>query len=119
MKRIITLDEEQKLHETKDGFVIYKSDEDFCDICLIEIDCAEKNRGFGSKLLQSFIEAKKADGIKEFYLDAWVTSNGIFSIEVLVKFYSKFGFKETERMDEEAGQTRVFMCLNMSEKSVA
>lgn len=118
INREIALDEGQKVFETSKGYIIFKIEDIYCDICLIEIDNAEKNNGEGTKLMESFISDMKDSGSIEFYLDAWITDSGIYSMEVLTKFYSKFGFKETDRMTEE-GQDRVFMHLTICNDAVA
>lgn len=118
MDRKFLLDENQKLFEKEYGYIIYKLDENYCDINLIEIDNAQKNNGLGTKLLESFISYLESINIEEIYLDAWVTSTGIYKIEVLVNFYKKFGFFETGRLDED-GQTRVFMLLKINERKAA
>ncbi|MFA7084739.1 MAG: GNAT family N-acetyltransferase [Arcobacteraceae bacterium] len=110
--RKLCISEDEELFQTNFGYVIYKIDEMYCDLCLIEIDNGEKNQGLGTVLMKKFINKIKTHGIKEVYLDAWVTTEGIYDIETLVKFYKKFGFKETERMDDD-GQIRVFMCLEL------
>ena len=110
--RKIMLDENQLFFEDDYGYIIYKKDKPYCEICLITVDKADKNKGYGTKLLSSFIKKMKNEKIVEFNLDAWVTFDGIFDIVILTKFYEKFGFKETERIIEEEG-TRVFMYLNI------
>ncbi len=54
--RNILLDTKQKLFEKKEGYIIYKEVDGDCEICLIEIDNAEKNKGEGTKLLNSFMD---------------------------------------------------------------
>jgi len=113
-ERLKGLEQSQELFENQQGYVIYKADEDYCEICMIELDNAEKNKGYGTNLLESFIETMVNNNITEFYLDACVTTDGIYDIEVLSKFYNKFGFMEIDRMLEE---DRVIISMTLEVKN--
>lgn len=114
---LVVLDKEQTLFETDTGYIIYKiCDVNYCDINLIEIDNAEKNKGQGQVLLKTFLDDMKLKGIIGFALDDYIVNNGIYSLDVLKSFYKKFGFKEIGRMEEE-GKERIFMSLTVEENS--
>ena len=104
IKRTDSLGEGQKLYENEDGFVIYRIiDEEYCEIDFIRIDKDMFRNGSGSKLLNEFKHnISKIENIMEFSLDAVVQNENIMSLDKLVAFYEKNGFKVSERftMDE-------------------
>jgi len=116
IKRDLVLGENEKLYEKEAGYIIYKQDENSCEIRLFEIDTQPKNKGYGKKLIKEFMADKEKEGVIEFYLDSWVTKDGIYSIEVLTSFYQKLGFVETDRMEEE-GKLRIFMSRDVIQPS--
>lgn len=115
IKRDGVLGENQQLFENEDGFVIYRKNsyKDTCEIDYIKIDKATKNKGYGEKLLRSFVDTMKSEKVLEFYLDAIVVDEGVYSLDNLVKFYSKVGFTAIDRFKDDETE-RVIMGLDLS-----
>jgi len=79
------------------GFITYQMVKEHCHIDFIIIDNEEKGKGFGKKLLRSFVDAKIDEGVISFGLSAFVTGEAVFSLDELVNFYHSVGFAETSR----------------------
>lgn len=120
ISRADRLGENQKLFENEKGFVIYRLDEDYCEIDFIRVDKDMFRNGSGSKLLQEFKSHMiKSHKVTEFTLDAVVQNENIMSLDKLIAFYKKNGFEVSERFEmDEVERAIMFQEIQLKKEKI-
>jgi len=120
ISRTDKLGENQELFENKEGFIIYRLDEDYCEIDFIRVDKDMFRNGSGSKLLQEFkLYMIKSHKVTEFTLDAVVQNENIMSLDKLIAFYKKNGFEVSERFEmDEVERAIMFQEIQLKKEKV-
>ena len=106
---MMSLDDDQLLFKGENGYIIYKTFQNECYIDYVFIDETFRERGFGTKLINDFI-----DNISEcnmFFLEALYNKDknegSSLDLSKLVQFYENLGFqKEKIIYDEMVVQMR-------------
>jgi GNAT superfamily N-acetyltransferase len=62
-------------------------------LVLSHLEVYDKNKGYGTKLVNKFFEYAKRNNYKQIFLNASPLGYDGLTIKHLVKFYEKFGFK--------------------------
>lgn len=100
-----------KTFENENGQIVYKFISHTCFLEYIEVDESQRQKGFGSMLLELFLNSLP-DEVEYVYLEAVLTSNANFSIDALVNFYKKHNFEvvNTEDLNDSLAMPLMVLC---------
>ena len=96
---MIVLDEDQLLFRQDHGYIIYKTFQNECYIDYVQINPGYRRRGFGTKIVNDFIDSMTECNI--FFLEAYFNAemnekNTSLDFFKLVSFYEQLGFDKDE-----------------------